>query len=259
MSGRVIPAAVNWAALLKQTAPADRKLMAAFKLKSDAIAANYNKAASFKREIDWDSYANSIAKEGFVADFKAKFEATEIPVPTDGGLEEELKAKAAADEVAVEEYVKKVDGQIEQASVTLNSIKALPPFEQMTQADVLYYFPQLCRNQPSIMFSENCRTVTLLGHQQDDVQKVYHMPWTAEMNADEAAAQSHPLYRLDEGQYPGDTYPAFFSSFPSAEFKESFALADPLIQWEQLAHHPEFDANVNAIQAENGVEPGYRA
>ena len=33
MSGRVIPAAVNWAALLKQTAPADRKLMAAFKLK----------------------------------------------------------------------------------------------------------------------------------------------------------------------------------------------------------------------------------
>ena len=49
-------------------------------------------------------------------------------MPTDGGLEEELKAKAAADEVAVEEYVKKVDGQIEQASVTLNSIKALPPF-----------------------------------------------------------------------------------------------------------------------------------
>ena len=89
MSGRVIPAAVNWAALLKQTAPADRKLMAAFKLKvslknkenfilhffqtqSDAIAANYNKAASFKREIDWDSYANSIAKEGFVADFKVR-------------------------------------------------------------------------------------------------------------------------------------------------------------------------------------------
>ena len=33
MSGRAIPAAVNWAALLKQTAPADRKLMAAFKLK----------------------------------------------------------------------------------------------------------------------------------------------------------------------------------------------------------------------------------
>ena len=33
MSGRAIPAAVNWAALLKQTAPSDRKLMAAFKLK----------------------------------------------------------------------------------------------------------------------------------------------------------------------------------------------------------------------------------
>lgn len=38
--------------------------------KSDAIAANFAKASSFKREIDWDNYANSIAKEGFVADFK---------------------------------------------------------------------------------------------------------------------------------------------------------------------------------------------
>jgi len=33
MTGRVIPAAVNWAQLLKQTAPADKKLMAAFKVK----------------------------------------------------------------------------------------------------------------------------------------------------------------------------------------------------------------------------------
>ena len=67
-------------------------------------------------------------------------------------------------------------------------------------------------------------------------------------------AQSHPTYRLDEGQYPGGQYPAFFSSFPSAEFNESFALADPLIQWEQIAHHPEFDAHVAAIQAEYGEQ-----
>lgn len=33
MTNRVIPAAVNWAQLLKQTAPADKKLMAAFKVK----------------------------------------------------------------------------------------------------------------------------------------------------------------------------------------------------------------------------------
>jgi len=259
MSGRVIPAAVNWAQLLKQTAPADRKLMAAFKLKSDAIAANYSKAAGFKREIDWDYYASAVKKEGFVADFKAKFDATEIPVPTDEGKAAELEAKAAADEVAVADYVKKVDGQIEHASVTLNAIKNLPPFEQMTQADVLFYFPQLCKNQNSIQGTVNCRTVTLLGGTDDQVGRQHQMMWTAEMVADERAAQSHPVFRLDEGQYPNDTYPAFFSSFPTAEFKESFALADPLIQWEQIAHHPEFDANVNAIQAEYGVEPGFRA
>ena len=59
---------------------------------------------------------------------QAKFEATEIPVPSDNGLAAELEAKAAADEVAVADYIKKVDGQIEDASVTLNNIKALPPF-----------------------------------------------------------------------------------------------------------------------------------
>merc|ERR1711953_1528918 len=125
MSGRAIPAAVNWAALLKQTAPADRKLMAAFKLKSDTIAANFAKAAGFKREIDWAHYEANVSKSGSVAD-----------------------------------YIKKVDGQIADASVTLNNIKALPPFEQMTQADILYFFPQLCRNQESIFNSENCRHIT---------------------------------------------------------------------------------------------------
>ena len=60
----------------------------------------------------------------------------------------------------------------------------------MTQADVLYFFPQLCRNQPSIWMSENCRTVTLLGAQHDDIQRQFHMPWTAEMNADEEAVGS---------------------------------------------------------------------
>lgn len=46
MSGRAIPAAVNWAALLKQTAPADRKLMAAFKLKVWVIK-NFRKTPSY--------------------------------------------------------------------------------------------------------------------------------------------------------------------------------------------------------------------
>ena len=41
--------------------------------------------------------------------------------------------------------------------------------------------------------------------------------------------------------------------------EESFALSDPLIQWEAIAHHPDFDANVNAIQAAEGVQEGLRA
>merc|ERR1711953_1094515 len=151
--------------------------MAAFKLKSDTIAANFAKAAGFKREIDWAHYEANVSKSGFVADFKAQYEATEIPVPSDNGLEAQLEAKAAADEVAVADYIKKVDGQIADASVTLNNIKALPPFEQMTQADILYFFPQLCRNQESIFNSENCRHITLLGSRTGDLRMVDGIKW----------------------------------------------------------------------------------
>merc|ERR1712210_445623 len=67
--------------------------------------------------------------------------------PSDDGQQAALEGKAAEDEVAVANYIKKDDQQIDEASVTLNNIKALPPFEQMTQSDILYWFPQLCKNQ----------------------------------------------------------------------------------------------------------------
>ena len=50
-------------------------------------------------------------------------------------MEAQLEAKAAADEVAVADYIKKVDGQIAEASVTLNNIKALPPFGKIKILD----------------------------------------------------------------------------------------------------------------------------
>merc|ERR1712228_640277 len=82
---------------------------------------------------NWAFYENAIDNKSLVADFKAKFEATEIPVPSDEGRAAALEARAAQDEVAVAEYVKKVDGQIDEASVTLNNIKALPPFGKNTK------------------------------------------------------------------------------------------------------------------------------
>jgi len=260
MTGRAIPSAINWAQLLKQTAPADKKLMAAFKMKSDVISANFVKASNFNRTIDWAHYEKTLDNKDLVASFKAQFEATEIPVPSDNGLEEALKAKAVEDEAAVAAYLSKVDGQIADASVNLDAINALPPFEQMTQQDILYFFPQLCRNQEAIKDSrENDPMNQIQGGSWHDIGLGNADAWTDEMVADQATAQSNKEFRLDEAQYPGSKYPAFFSSFPSAEFKESFALADPLLQWEQIAHHPSFDAEVNAIQEAEGVTPGFRA
>lgn len=270
MTGRVIPAAVNWAQLLKQTAPADKKLMAAFKVKSDVITGNFAKASAVNRNINWEYYEKSINNKSLVADFKAKFEATEIPVPSDEGRAAALEARAAQDEVAVADYIKKVDGQIDEASVTLNNIKALPPFEQMTQQDILYWFPQLCRNQEWVGGQENTPPAYVYGVTYGDTG-FYEYPGTLHahhlrqqaicgVNPEEGLSPSQSLqYRLDENQYPGGEYPDFFSRFPSEDFKESFALSDPLIQWENIAHHPHFAAEVGAIQEAEGVAPGIHA
>jgi len=257
MTNRLIPAAVNWAMLLKQTAPADKKLMAAFKVKSDVIAGNFAKASAFNREINWASY-EQIDNKDLVASFKAAFEATVIPVPSDEGLTATLEARAASDEVAVADYITKVDGQIEEASVTLNNIKALPPFEQMSQADILYWFPQLCKNQEWVV-GENMPMAHVGGAQFHQVG-FYESPgcYTKWDDRQEERLGDRE-YRLEENQFPDGAYPDFFSRFPSEDFKESFALADPLIVWESIAHHPSFNAEVNAIQVAEGVEAGFRA
>jgi len=259
MTGRVIPAAVNWAQLLKQTAPADKKLMAAFKIKSDIIAGNYAKAANFNRAINWEHYEKNIGNAALVADFKTKFETFEFPVPSDDGLAAKLEARAAEDEIAVEAYVKKVDGQIDNASVTLNNLKALPPFEQMSQQDILFWFPQLCRNQEWVSGGDNCPSNYVNQAKFNEVGWFEHGGVQKAWVHAQAERTVDPEWRLHESQFPDGKYPDFFSSFPSEDFKESFALADPLIQWEQIAHHPHFNAEVNAIQAAEGVEAGFRA
>merc|ERR1712076_97044 len=118
-------------------------------------AGNFAKASAFNRSINWEYYENNISNSALVADFKAKFEATEIPVPSDEGLAAKLEARAVEDEAAVAAYLTKVDGQIDVASATMNNLKALPPFEQMTSQDILFWFPQLCRNQEWVAGSEN--------------------------------------------------------------------------------------------------------
>lgn len=262
MTGRVIPAAVNWAQLLKQTAPADKKLMAAFKVKSDVITGNFAKASAVNRVINWEHYENSISNKSLVADFKAKFAATEIPVPSDEGRAAALEARAAQDEVAVADYVTKVDGQIDEASITLNNIKALPPFEQMTQQDIMYWFPQLCRNQDWAGGEENTPPAYIYGVTYGDTG-FYEYPGTLHAHKLRQDAiigdEAQGAYRLDEANYPGGQYPDFFSRFPSEDFKESFALSDPLIQWEAIAHHPQFETEVAAIQEAEGVAPGIHA
>ena len=64
----------------------------------------------------------------------------------------------------------------------------------MTQADILYFFPQLCRNQESIFNSENCRHITLLGSRTGDLRMVDGIKWVGFQQADEDAVSAHDQY-----------------------------------------------------------------
>merc|ERR1712193_482397 len=161
--------------------------------------------------INWEFYENNISNKALVADFKAKFEATEIPVPSDEGLAAKLEARAVEDEAAV-------------AASTMNNLKALPPFEQMTSQDILYWFPQLCRNQEWIAGSENTPTSYIGGAQFNETGWFEH-PGVLKAHLDRqqervGADDGSDEWRLEEKQFPEGKFPDFFSRFPTEDFKE---------------------------------------
>ena len=142
MSGRGVTRVIEWTKILDRTPPNLRSKIGAFKTKSDTIMSNNIKAKAAVTTIDWDYYRQNIKNTELVDDFQCKFEALEIPKAIDT-KSEMLAEKSAHDKLEYEEFVKKFEKKEEKLNVEIERLCSLPPFEQMTYADIYHHFPRL--------------------------------------------------------------------------------------------------------------------
>jgi len=133
---------IEWAKIFEKTGPEYRQMINSFKSKSDAIFSSYVKAQATKLDIDWAHYHKNVNNKELVADFESKFNSLEIPRPVDT-KSEGLSAKLAADKVRCEEYILSLQGAEVETTSELNRLCSLPPFEQMTEEDIMEHFPRL--------------------------------------------------------------------------------------------------------------------
>merc|ERR1712168_1375586 len=143
-----------------------RAQIGAFKGKSDTIMSSYGKAQAAVKTIDWDHYMQAIDNKDLVADFKAKLEALEIPEPVDT-KSESLAAQAVADQQEYEQVVAKFADKEAALNGEIDRLCSLPPFEQMTEADIYHHFPLLDHRTSNWgytdMSGDDRREYTLLG------------------------------------------------------------------------------------------------
>ena len=116
---------------------------ASFKSASDACMAEYTKASGRPKSIDFESYKKALpAQAAWVADMEKQYNAFNVPKPVD-----KLSASVNADDSkvvsAVEAALASLDAAATDAEADLKVLKALPPVEQMTWADVYRAFPEL--------------------------------------------------------------------------------------------------------------------
>ena len=101
-----------------------------------------------------------------MSDFKEKFEALEIPEPVDT-KSSSLAAQALADKEEYKQVVAKFADKEAALNGEIDRLCSLPPFEQMTEADIYHHFPKLDHRTPNWGYTDlsgdERREYTLLG------------------------------------------------------------------------------------------------
>merc|ERR1712243_493077 len=133
---------IEWAKIFEKTGPEYRQMITSFKSKSDAIFSSYVKAQATKLDIDWAHYHQNVNNKDLVSEFESKFNALEVPRPIDT-KSEGIAAKLAEDKQRYADYVSQLDVAEAETAAELNRLCSLPPFEQMTEEDVMEHFPRL--------------------------------------------------------------------------------------------------------------------
>lgn len=139
---RITQSSINWTALAERVPENQKGFFIAFKAKSDGYLRRMMANPESAPKIDWEYYKAHIPLQGMVDDFRKKYEALNIPYPSDNVTPQiEQQEREALKEV--QGFIKQSNTRIAGYETEVARLKSLLPFEQMTMEDFKDAYPDL--------------------------------------------------------------------------------------------------------------------
>ncbi|CAG9808966.1 unnamed protein product [Chironomus riparius] len=139
-SRRIAASSINWAALAERVPPTQRTNFTAFKSKSDKYLRSVLANPENPPKLDWAAYKNKVPIAGMVDTFQKQYEALKIPYPADNvsSQVDQQKQQVAKE---IDGFKNESNGRIAKHEASINHLKSLLPFNQMTMEDFAEAFP----------------------------------------------------------------------------------------------------------------------
>ncbi|XP_067630709.1 ATP synthase subunit d, mitochondrial [Eurosta solidaginis] len=141
-SRRIAQSRVNWSALAERVPPNQKANFAAFKTKSDTYLRSVLANPENPPQINWSHYKQLIPVAGMVDTFQKQYEALKIPYPTEN-VTPQVEAQLKETQSDIETFKKNSQARIAEFQKSIEHLKSLLPYEQMTMEDFRDAHPEL--------------------------------------------------------------------------------------------------------------------
>jgi len=139
---RIANSSINWSALAERVPPSQRLNFNQFKSKSDKYLRSVTSNPESAPKIDWAFYKSRITVPGLVDTFQKNYESLKIPYPPDN-LTSQVVAQEGQVKTDIQQFKAASDSRISAHQKSIEHLKSLLPYEEMTMEDYRDAFPEL--------------------------------------------------------------------------------------------------------------------
>jgi len=136
MAARVSTSAVDFAVLAKKIPDVQKNAFNALRGKVEGHLRNVNSLPASMPAIDFAAYSK-VNVPGMVDSFKTKYEALQVPYPSDQGTYKALDDQAVAQKAAYEKFCGESEAKISGFKADLAKWEAMKPVEEMNLEEAL--------------------------------------------------------------------------------------------------------------------------
>lgn len=142
MAKRIASSSVNWSAIAERVHPQQRLNFNNFKIKSDKYLRSVLANPEVAPKLDWAFYKSRVAVPGLVDTFQKNYEALKVPYPVDT-LTASVESQAKQIKSEIESFKSASQARIVAHQKSIDHLKSLLPFDQMTMEDYRDAYPEL--------------------------------------------------------------------------------------------------------------------